>query len=30
MYMEIIAVCSQIHIKHITQITFKYPVRTAQ
>ena len=30
LYREIIAVCSQIHIKHITQITFKYPVRTAQ
>ena len=30
LYKEIIAVCSQIHIKHITQITLKYPVRTAQ
>jgi len=24
LYREIIAVCSEIHIKHITQITFKY------
>jgi len=30
LYREIIAVCSEIHIKHITQITFKYPVRTVQ
>ena len=25
LYREIVAVCSEIHIKHITQITFKYP-----
>ena len=30
LYREIIAVCSAIHIKHISQIRFKYPVRTAQ
>jgi len=28
LYVEIIAVCSQIHTKHID--IFKYPVRTAQ
>jgi len=30
LYTEIIAFCSEAHIKQITQITFKYPVRTAQ
>ena len=30
LYREIIVFCSEIHIKHITQITFKYPDRTAQ
>jgi len=29
-YREIMAVCSQIHTKHITLIIYKYPVRTAQ
>ena len=27
---ETIAVCSQIHTKHISRITYKDPVRTAQ
>jgi hypothetical protein len=30
LYVEIIAVCSEIHTKHTTQITFKYSVRTEQ
>jgi len=30
LYREIIAVCSQIHTKHITWIIYKVPVRTAQ
>jgi len=30
LYKEIVAVCSQIHTKHITLIICKDPVRTAQ
>ena len=30
LYREIIAICSEIHTKHITRIIYKDPVRTAQ
>jgi hypothetical protein len=30
LYVEMIDVCSEIHIEHITPIRFKNPVRTAQ
>jgi hypothetical protein len=30
LYREIIALCTQIHTKHKSRITFKYPIRTAQ